>query len=362
MDFIQRIKQKQWLYYIGKCIKNVGNKEFRAKVLDLDTTPKMVMFHHNGNAYPGKIIYYYKTGGVSGGFFGTFRCVLGALNYADQLGMLPVIEWDRSMRYCDESMDAITMNPFEYYFKQPGGISLAEISQVSNLVIGKGSDSSFRRDRLDVEYDESMGHAGYVWDCRRFEELAMVMKKYIKLTDKVQNQIVTDIGGVGISGNTLGVQVRRLGFQYGTQDHPIPVELDDYITAIDKLISRGEYDTIFLATEEESSLAAMIDRFGDKVVYYKDIIRNNIGDTFSSVSSDRKHHHFLLGYEVLRDACTLAMCKSLVTGLSNVSMHAKIMKLSMDSDYSEEVILNNGIVSKGLSVKRASKKFRHRVK
>lgn len=359
MDFIEKIKRNQLLYYIGKCIKNIGNKEFRAKVLDLDTTPRMVMFHHNGDAYPGRIIYYFKTGGPAG-FFGIFRGVLGALNYADQLGMLPVVEWTRSTPYCDESMDSVTMNPFEYYFKQPAGIALSEISQASNLVIGKISDGSFRRSSFSYgKYDESVGHAGYVWDCERFKELAVIMKKYIRLTDEVQKQMVADIDKLRITDRTLGVQVRRIVFQYGVKDHPMPVDLNDYILAIDKLMSKGGYDQIFLATEEEETLTAILERFGEKVVYYGDVIRNNIGDTFYSVTSNRPHHYFLLGYEVLRDACTLAMCKSLVAGMSNVSMHAKIMKLSMDSDYTEEIILNNGIVKNGMSTKQVSKKVHH---
>ena len=188
MDILDLIRKNQLLYYIGKCLMYIRDKEFRSKVIDL-TTPEMVQFHHNGDAYPGKIIYYYKNSWTKTfGFFGVFRDILGGINYADQLGMIPVIEWDRASPYCDESMNPVTMNPFEYYFKQPAGIPLETVSQASNLVIGKLKDSWFVR-------HEYAGKVGYIWDQRRFEELSMIMRKYIRLTDDVQKKITADLGG-----------------------------------------------------------------------------------------------------------------------------------------------------------------------
>lgn len=145
--------------------------------------------------------------------------------------------------------------------------------------------------------------------------------------------------------------MRRISFQYGVKGHLI-------IAAINRLMSTGAYDKIFLVTEKEESLTAMVYRYGEKLVYYKDVIRNNIGDIFLSVVSDWPQHHFLMNYEVLRDACTLAICKSLVAGISNVSISAKIMKLSMKDDYTEEVILSNGLLDRGLRFKKYRRKFK----
>lgn len=355
MDIVGMIRKNQLLFYIGKCLMYIRDEEFRSKVIAL-TTPEMAQFQHNGDAYPGKIVYYYKSTWTRNfGLFGALNDVLGGINYADQLGMLPVVEWDRTSPYCDESMDSVTMNPFEYYFKQPAGVSLEEVSFASNLVLGKMKDSQFVRPGWG-------GRIVYGWNIERFKELAVIMRKYIRLTDDVQKDIVTDIKKCGITERTLGVHVRRISFQYGAKDHPVPVELDDFLTTVNKLMSTGAYDKIFLATEEEESLTAMINQFGEKIVYYKDVIRNNIGDTMFSAISDRPQHHFLMGYEALRDVCTLAMCKSLVAGISNMSMNAKIMKLSMDGDYTEEVILDNGLRDKGFTLKKVQKKIRKRAK
>ena len=340
---------------IRKYIKKIQNPTFVESVLN-QSFFSMGWVCHNGSLYPGKIVYHYKCGWKGGGFFGMFREVLGALNYADQFGMYPVIEWSRSVPYCDKSMDAVTRNPFEYYFQQPVNISLTDLSNVSNLVEAKPKDELFERSNFGC-YER-----GYAWDCKRFEELAMIMQKYIRLTDEVKERIATDLRRMEITERTLGVQVRRISFQNGVKNHPVPVELDDFIAAVAKLMATGKYDKIFLATEEEESLIAMMNRFGEKIVYYKDVIRNNTGDIELSVISNRQRHHFLMGYEVLRDVCALAKCKSLVAGLSNVSINAKIMKLALDSDYSEEVILNNGLVGKGISTKQSVKKIRRMAK
>lgn len=57
MDILGMIKKNQLLYYIGKCLMYSHDEEFRGKVIGL-TTPEMVRFQHNRDAYPRKIICY----------------------------------------------------------------------------------------------------------------------------------------------------------------------------------------------------------------------------------------------------------------------------------------------------------------
>lgn len=260
------------------------------------------------------------------------------------------------MAYHEPSMDAVTTNIFEYYFQQPAGISLEEIAKASNVVIRAANDFRFLRK------DYSLISNYYEWNQEYFQELAAMHRKYIHLKDEVGEHMTADIGDIGLTGRAIGVHIRRLMFQHPVKDHPVAVDLKDVISAVKKLMETGKYDQIFVATEETESLEQMQQEFGDCLIYYKDICRNNIGDTFRSAISARKNHHYLLGYEVLRDAYTLAGCQALVAGLSNVSFCAKIMRLSMGADYADEIILDRGIVKDGEEclkwVKRWEKKYK----
>lgn len=270
-------------------------------------------------------------------------------------GGVPVIRWGR-MAYHEPSMDVVTTNIFEYYFQQPGGITVDEVSRASNVISRSANDIRFLRK------DCSQISNYYEWNQEYFQELAAMQKKYIRFKDDVREHMDADIRSTGLTGRTIGVHIRRLMFQYRVKNHPIAVDLEDFIRAVKRLMETGKYDQIFLATEETESLERMQKEFGNRLVYYKDIYRNNIGDTYRSALSERKRHHYLLGYEVLRDAYTLANCQALVAGLSNVSFCAKIMRLSTGIDYTEEIILDNGLARDGMRFdkfyKESEKKYK----
>ena len=58
---------------------------------------------------------------------------------------------------------------------------------------------------------------------------------------------------------------------------------------------------------------------------------------------NRKHHHYLLGLEVLRDMHALAACEGLLAGLSQVVSAARIHKKSIGGEYGDLMIMDKGI-------------------
>lgn len=325
-------------------MKSIRDPEFVNKVLEKNNNPNVLVITHNGSLYPGKIIYYIEHEDKRAGFGAILFKTLGAINFADQLGMIPVVRWGK-LAYYDSAMDEVTTNVFEYYFHQPTDVTVDDVSKANNVVTNQSrNDYLFLRKGFSIpDVDDH-----YIWSVVRFDEMANMLKKYIRLKDNVEKKMLSDISELGITDKTLGVQIRRVTFQYNIKDHPVGIKLDEFIVGVKKLWETGKYDKVFLATEEEESLKRMQQEFGEYLVYYKDIYRNDIGDTFVSVTSERKYHHYLQGYEVLRDMFTLANCRALVTGLTNVSFCAKIMKLSMDDDYEDECILDKGIAKSGM--------------
>lgn len=345
MGIKDKIKNNRSLYYIIRCIKNIRNQEFVNNVLGVNNNPNLLRITHNGSLYPRKIIYYIEHEDKRAGFGAILFKTLGAINFADQLGMIPVVRWGK-LAYYDSDMDKVTTNVFEYYYQQPTDVTVDDVFKANNVVTNQSrNDYLFLRDGFSIsDVDDH-----YMWNIVRFKEMAVMMKKYIRLNTCVEENIFADISGLGITDKTLGVQIRRVMFQYNVKDHPYGIGLDEYIHSVKKMWETGKYDKVFLATEEMESLVKMQQEFGEHLVYYKDIYRNDIGDTFISVTSERKYHHYLQGYEVLRDMYTLANCRALVTGLTNVSFCAKIIKLSIDDDYEDECILDKGIAKNGMN-------------
>lgn len=83
--------------------------------------------------------------------------------------------------------------------------------------------------------------------------------------------------------------------------------------------------------------------YGDKIVYYKDVLRSNGQETVMNSISNRENHHYMLGLEVLRDMLTLARCDGMVAGLSQVSIAARIQKASYNKEYEDLVIIDKGM-------------------
>lgn len=349
-----KIKNNKYTLYIWTCMRNIRNLEFMKKVIAIMYDPNVLFIHHNGPLYPGKLLYYIECEDEKSGFCAIYRNTLAAFNFAEQFGGVPVIRWGR-MAYHEPSMDAVTSNIFEYYFQQPAGITLDEVSKASNVVSRSSNDVRFLRK------DYSQINDYYEWNQEYFQELAE-MQKQIHFKKDVEERMTADIGSVGLDGRTIGVHIRRIMFKNNLRNHPIAVELDDYVSAVKELLKTGKYDKVFLATEETDSLARMEQEFGEKLIYYKDICRNNIGDTFRTAISERERHHYLLGYEILRDIHTLARCQALVAGLSNVSFCAKIIKLSKDEDYLDEIVLDKGIARAGVRLDKFAKHWEKKLK
>ena len=113
--------------------------------------------------------------------------------------------------------------------------------------------------------------------------------------------------------------------------------------AAKKMFAAGKYDMVFLATDDSEAIDRFRETFGEKLVYYRDVIRSSGDETVMKSREERESHHYLLGREVLRDAWTLGSCQGLIAGLSQVSFGARIFKAASNIKYEDFVLLDNGM-------------------
>lgn len=142
---------------------------------------------------------------------------------------------------------------------------------------------------------------------------------------------------------TLAVHVRGADFKRHYKNHPNIVATEEYIGVADDMMKQYNFEQIFLATDDIEAIGMFSSHFGDKLTFYNDVMRTDGDETVMRSVSGRENHHYKLGYEVIRDMYTLAECDGLVAGLSNVSIFARITKMSRGSDYVALHYIDKGI-------------------
>ncbi len=329
----ETLKKNATLYIAYKTLKD---KNYKSYCMDYYTNGKIFRFEHLGDENEGKNIYFIGEGSSIQGMFSLILWTLRRLEVADKFHFTPVVSWtkDVPVNYNDNS------NPFLIYFQQTSDIAEDTINRSADIAFSKKWDRVYKRKKgYDFSQDEI---------CR----LARIYKRYIKLQPAIQEKMDSDIkqlfGGASRK-KVLGVHVRGVEWRkkqvFG---HPIPVSVQDYLETAQKLLNELGYDKIFLATDSEETVELFKKYFGDKLIEYR-AVRTPVGSSQLSIFND-KNNPFQMGYEVLRDAYTLASCNSMLCGLSNVSYVTRIIKQSTESNYEKIVILDKGKVEEGLSL------------
>lgn len=180
-------------------LRYVKNKNYR-KWIDEYDEPTSFSFEQKGTELYGNIIYLIGMEDLGGcektmGFFALFNCVLNRLYYADRLGLIPYVHYPNTVLYFDKEHGD---NAWEYYFKAVSDVQYEEIKSASNLAISKEKDSQFNL----------KGRPGYELDDNGIVNLAVILKKYIRVNENMQRYLDEGIDLLDIE-NTRGGGIGR---------------------------------------------------------------------------------------------------------------------------------------------------------
>ena len=337
-----KIKQLKFAIY---CYKKGQDSRFVRTVKQLSDKNNLIYVETYGNKQNSDTIFFIDMEESHSGFFAEHNRLLAMLYFADKYDMKPVVKYHKGYCYAEKNPVNGTTNPFEYYFEQPSGISLEDIKSYKRVFRSR-KENSYEVNKLCDDPN------GYTRSEEYLNEMARITAKYIRLNSIVKEKLDKEILGLleddmsvrnDISCKVLAVHVRGTDFKQNFNGHPVSVGADEYLEAAVGTFERGAYEKVFLATDDSVALEKFSKKFGDKLTFYKDVVRSKGDDTVMHSQIERENHHYLLGYEVLRDMYTLAACDGLIAGLSQVSYAARIQKKSTGKEYSDLVILNKGI-------------------
>ena len=303
-----------------------------------------LVIEHMGDKHPDKIIYWINYAssavaskkGLHSGMYANIRRVMEWINFADTLGMIPVVESGKGEIYYDEGMDHITTNVFEYYYKPVSEITCSEVRNCCNVVRHRyGHSNFFMEHGCDSESykitDDEIKRLGYIY------------KKYIHLNKTTAEYVDSEISKLLGNEKTVGVHIRGTDYKLGLKNHPNIIPTDDYVNEVKEVLRKNDFMQIFLATDDSEILRMFQNEFGDKLVYYKDAFRVTGENGVQNTYNERSLHYYKLGLEVIRDVYTLASCDSLICGLSQVAFAARYVKISMGREYNTLKIIDHGI-------------------
>lgn len=332
-----RIQNKiNQLKFAAYCYKKGQDGRFARTVRQLSCNNNLVYVESYGNKPISDSIFFIDMEESHSGFFAEHNRLLALLYFADKYDMRPVVKYHAGYCYAEKHPVNGTENPFEYYFEQPAGISLEELESCKRVFRSR-KENSYEVNKLSDDAN------GYTRSERYLDEMARITAKYIRLNSIVKEKMDKEIEALMGDGKVLAAHVRGTDFKQNFNGHPVSIGAGEYLEATIRTFEKGAYDKVFLATDDSGALEKYREQFGDKAVFYRDVVRSDGSDTVMHSDMPRENHHYLLGYEVLRDMYTLAACDGLVAGLSQVSYAARIQKKSTGKEYSDLVILDKGI-------------------
>lgn len=337
------LKKHPKVNYLQRVLRHCNDATFIKNVMMLGHDPNCFYLYSNGDKNPDKNILFIE---ATGGMGVIYRYILYALWEAERLGFIPVIKFCDDCVYREDYPIDGTDNAFEYYFRQPFSVSLADAGESKRVFL-------FSLPHLSrIEYD--LGNLnpdvplGYVVNEKYLTTLAEIARKYLHLNQKTKSFFESSFHKVFPQGDSekkvLGVHIRGTDFALQWEGHPNMVTVEDFFSAIDEVLGKeGGFDHIFLATDDNTRLEAFKERYGEQLSYYEDVHRGEGVRLAILDALDRENTHYLDGLEALRDMYTLAACDGLIAGLSQISISARIRRLADHGPFEYMKILDKGL-------------------
>ena len=214
------------------------------------------------------------------------------------------------------------VNAWEYYFRQPLGISLETAYNGDNVILSNGNPKEPRPDDSSFFFDNK---DGVLTEWRMLVKLGLL---------KVQPNLYKEIMSLreklfAPNERVLGVLLRGTDYvarkPYG---HPIQPPIEYALSKIIEKLNEWRCNKIFLATEDTNILQIFKNVFKDTcIVLDRLYIRYNEKEPLPLrfYHIDRKNDYYLLGKDYLAQMVILSTCNCLVAGRTSGTVGAMMM-------------------------------------
>ena len=268
--------------------------------------------------------------GGAPGLFSYVVQTLGFVRYAHNNNRIPVIDLQSFVNtYLAKEYVGI-LNAWEYFFKQPSGISLNDVDLSKTEVF----------DTLDPSRQGLLKMPWWDWECLDENSITNKMwrayaHKYIRFSDNALKEIERTYNELfSKKDKELGIQCRGTDYtRHKPKDHPVQPSPEMVIEKADQLLREKGFNKIFLATEDGIVYRKFKDHFGDMLVSsdknYSDYDGNAWINAILPREEQAKLEH---GMAYLISMALLTRCQGFVAGRTSGSVG--VMLLSKGFEYS----------------------------
>jgi hypothetical protein len=272
-------------------------------------------------------IFYMPGGGIFSRFF--------------QCGIVPLADIEFDNVYLEVSH--FVENPEANEFSN---IAVNHIKRHVQNMYGYGIDRPYQHIAeyvLNQKVDQTYSHGGFLpigtwYDRNNPIEHSARLADYKRVLNKIHinNEIKTRVDNlaklVNINSRTLGVHVRLTTMTL--HKNILPVNYDDYCRAIDAELATGNYDGLYVATDNVESLVKMEQRYGSIIRYYPNLFRLPTEVITTNEEYAWEYDMFFLKrfwQESFMECMTLARCGGMVCRDSNFSNMAVVFSNTINN-------------------------------
>ena len=188
-----------------------------------------------------------------GGLFCLFFKAIAGISYAIQNDYIPVVDMQTKENIFVSKADRKHINAWEFFFEQPMGVKYEQVKDKPNKIILENPVGPADLFRLEAVPE----HVQY-WRA--------LCKKYIKYSSQVQELIAQYAEMFSQNDKVLGVLARGTDYLNPGVGHPVQPNCDVIIRRSEELMQKYNCNKIFVATEDETILKRMKEKFGDHLL------------------------------------------------------------------------------------------------
>ena len=284
-----------------------------------------------GAENPDKTFLVIRRAQCKAGLFSLVMTNMGLVKYALDKGYIPVIDMQSERNtYLDEEQVG-RENSWEFYFEQPCGYSLKDISRSRNIILSSGligKNNFFPEDRMVKNPEEYR-----MWR-NLFQRYFRVKKEVLEEAEALKRELFH-------GERVLGVLCRGTDYtNTRPKDHPIQPETADVLVKVDEVLHKQKCSYVYLATEDNDIYEMFERQYGEKLKALKTRRYHNTGkENINDISAKSGESKYQLGRDYLLTILLLADCNCLVAGSAGGTYGA----LLMGKEYEYRYIFDLGI-------------------
>ena len=215
-----------------------------------------------------------------------------------------------------------SVNSWEYYFAQPDSLTLEEALSCRKYILSRDC-AIFPRPAQSAKF--FYGENGQLDYWRK------VCREYVRLTPAVTEKLAR-LEARTSGKRILGVLVRGTDYvALRPKGHPIPPSAEQAIAKTKEALQTGNFDSVYLATEDKRILVKFQDAFGEKLLLPDAEYFDYDYDNGKFLSSYMNNDKYLLGLNYLVSMLFLSRCKGFITSITSGS--TGVMCLSKGFEY-----------------------------